>query len=279
MIDVIYPVLPEDEMICLTNGPVFNDLGATRNPPVAGGSAPSDGKPQGASQSALRTWTLTDGRTIEAELSNAVSFDDSVKLIDSNGREQKVPPNLLSEADRKYIAISRVPELDVDFLKSLRNVLYSSKLESGNKVRDPELHASFGVRVKQVGTGVYDHELKAEFFAVGRQIFADRYMVLARESVTFRLTRENERNFEYESKREVPLRDFYLNASYGHYGEKYHGYMVLVTDELGRLVAHEESPDWLFDHKEDMMKLHAGNYFDKECVRRPPIRPASIIRY
>ena len=101
-------------------------------------------------------------------------------------------------------------------------------------------------------------------------------MVLASEIVPFRLTRENERKFEYVSDRWTPLRDFYL-GTYAQRGEKYHGYLILIRNELGHVVAHEESPDWLFDHIDNMMKLQPGNYFDNQCVRRPPIRPEPVV--
>ncbi|MBN2786421.1 MAG: hypothetical protein JXR25_16495 [Pontiellaceae bacterium] len=271
IIDAIYPFLPEDEMICLTNGPVFNDFGNDRktafNPHAVREEDPCD----------MRTWTLTNGTTIQAELSGAVSFDETVKLIDPSGKELTIQSKQLSEADLEYIDIRNVPKLDIDFLKSMENILYSSRIAEGDNVRDPELRASFGVRVKQVGTGNYSHELKAEFFAIGRQVFADRYILLAHESVPFRIDRESGKRFEFYSKREVPLRELYLNSSYGHYGEKYHGYIVLVSDELGRLVAHRESSIWLFDHLENLKQLKVGNYLDQTCIRRYPVRPASLI--
>jgi len=223
-----------------------------------------------------RTWTLLNGTTFEASLFEGVSFDDRVRLIDPQGKELRVPFGQLSEDDQKYIDITRVPELDIDFLKSFRQVLYSSKVAAyAGSVRDPELRASFGVRVKQVGSGDYDHELRAEFFAVGRQIYADCYMLLAREEVAFRLTRKNDKRFEYKSTKEVPMRDFYMR-NFAHRGEKYHGYVVLVTDELGRLVAHEESSNWLINNGDNLKKLRVGNYFGQDCVRCDAVRPEPL---
>ena len=225
----------------------------------------------------VRTWTLVDGRSFEAALSDRVSFDGDVKLIDPQGKELSVPPERLSESDLEYIDIMRVPELDIDIMRSLRQVLYSSKLANyASMVRDPEIKASFGVRVKQLGSGDYDHELHVEFFVVGRQVYADCYMLLARETVSFRLTRENQKRFEYESPTEVPIRDFYMRE-FAHRGEKYHGYLVLVTDELGRVVAHEESCNWLLDNMENLKKIRVGNYFGQDCIRREAARPEPLI--
>lgn len=225
----------------------------------------------------MRAWVLADGRTFEAELSGAVSFDDNVKMIDAEGNELKVPFDQLSPDDRNYIDIKRVPKLDIDMLRSLPQVHFSSKVSQRlNEVRDPEIRASFGVRVKQVGTGTYDHELTAEIFVIGKQVFADRYILLMRESVPFRLNKGNGQRFEYESKKVIPLRDFYIGNNIARRGEKYHGYIILVTDELGHLVTHEESSKWLIDNVDNLKQLKAGNYLDQKCLRRYPARPDPV---
>ena len=232
------------------------------------------------SHAELRTWTLTNGQTLKAELSRQDRpGGDNVKLVDADGENISVPLDKLSPADQEYVDIARVPAIDVDLLRELRQVHFSSKVAAQTSdVREPEIRAQFGVRVKQTGFGTYKHELKAEIFAIGRQIYADCYMVLARESVSFRLSKENDKRFEYMSDRWAPLRDLYLGVGqFARRGEKYHGYLILVTDELGRLVAHEESPDWLFDYRENMMKLKPGNYFDNHCIRRSPVRPDPIV--
>jgi hypothetical protein len=270
LLDVIYPFLAENEMVCMTNGPVFNDFGGSR---VAASPDKISEETEKEAPSGMRTWMLNDGRTIRAEMSDAVSFDDNVPLIDAAGALLKVPYSRLSPADREFIDISRVPELDIDILKSLRQVQFSSKVATySHLVRDPEIRASFGVRVKQVGSGSYDHQLTAEIFAIGRQIYADRYLLIARDSVSFKLTRDNDRRFEYMSSQVYPLRDIYI-GDYARRGEKYYGYIILVTDELGRLVAHEESSEWLIENVDNLRKLKVGNYLDQECNRRYPIRP------
>jgi hypothetical protein len=275
-LDVIYAFLAKEEMICMTNGPIFNDLSQAKAPQP---DKTSDGEAAHSEQTErldLHSWTLLDGRTFDAKLSDAVSFDSSIPLINTAGETVKVPYSQLSPADREFIDISRVPKLDVDILKSLKKVHFSSKLATKDSlVRQPELRASFGVRVKQVGSGSYDHELTAEFFAIGKQIFANRYLVLDRDSVSFKLNRDNDRRIDYVNNREYPLRDMYV-GTYTRYGEKYFGYLVLVTDELGRVVAHEESNGWLFDHYEKILQLQIGNYLDNEGNRRYPIRPDPI---
>jgi hypothetical protein len=273
LIDIIYPALGEDEMVCLTNGPVFNDIGVVARRSSADRAALATAADE---QDGMRTWSLVDGRTFQAEYANRVSFDENIIFEDANGDELRIAMDQLSREDREYLDIIRVPKLEVDLLRKLPQVMFSSKTaENHRDYRDPEIRARFGVRVKQVGSGTYPHQLTAEVFAIGRQIYADRYIVLARETVPFHLTRENDRTFEYVSDRWVPLRDYHLRT-FAHRGEKYHGYQVIIRDTFGNVVAHEESPDWLFDNLDNLIHLQPGNHFDKHCVRQPPIRPEPV---
>lgn len=230
----------------------------------------------------MRTWTFKDGRTIEAEIAEGIRGITSVKLQTTDGRKIEVPLDQLSQEDLEYIELSHPPKLDIDILKSFRQTLYSGKLSKwAADVRPPEIHASFGIRVKQLSTENYDYPLTAEVFAIGRQIYADRYILLHRESWTFRLTKENKRRFEAESKQRVILRDFilrdwYNQGGYARRGEKFHGYIIIVTDERGEIIAHEESSNWLYNNLDNLKKLSSGNYMDQTCARRYPIRPESI---
>ena len=127
------------------------------------------------SDAELRTWTMADGRTFDAELSRRDGSDrDNVKLVDAEGKEISIPLDQFSPLDQDYVEITRVPDIDIDLLRKLPQVHFSSKAsERTYESRDPEIRARFGVRVKQTGSGMYNHELTAEFFAIGRQIYAD----------------------------------------------------------------------------------------------------------
>ena len=226
-----------------------------------------------AARAERHTWRRVDGASYEAELSNRVTFDDSIILVDAEGQEHRIPLDQLCPEDRVRVDILRVPPLDIDILRSLKQVHYSSMIS--RQTRPSELLASFGVRIKQRGSGDYRHELTAEYFAIGRQIVDDRYILLARETVAFRLTEENKRRFEYESKIVVPLQDFYLR-DFARRGEKYYAYLILVRNEYGQIIAHEESANWLYENHENLQKLRMGNYMDKQCIRRYPVRPKAV---
>lgn len=230
----------------------------------------------------MRTWKLKDGRTFEAEIAAGIQRGTSVKLLLVNGRKVEMPLDQLSDADREYVELSRPPKLDIEVIKNLKKINYAGQLTKWSAdVRPAETHAIFGVQVKQVGSGDYTHELKAELFAIGQQIFARRFMILDRESWTFRLTEANKKEFEKRSKRNVILRDYQLwdyydQQGYARRGEKYFGYIIVVTDERGEIVAHQESHKWLYEHIDNLMQLSVGNYMDETCTRQYPIRPGTI---
>lgn len=230
----------------------------------------------------VRTWKLIDGRTFEAEIAAGIQSAGTVKLLLANGRKVEIELDQLSAEDRNYIELSRPPKLDIDIIKNLNKVNYSGQLSLfPSDVRDPEIHATFGVRIKQVSSADYTHKLKAELFAVGQQIFARRFKILDRTSWTFRLTAENKKEFEARSKRNVVMRDFYLKdyydqSGYARRGEKYFGYIIVVTDESGKIVAHRESNQWLYDGWDNLQKLAVGNYMDETCTRQYPIRPDTM---
>jgi hypothetical protein len=63
----------------------------------------------------------------------------------------------------------------------------------------------------------------------------------------------------------LPL-EFTLDPN--HYGQKYIGYIVLVFDQRGEVIAQRSSKNWLFEHRDELRKLPRGAFFDNTCTRR-----------
>jgi len=283
-LDAIYEWLPKDEMICLTNGPVFNDFLENKATVHKTDSTPADRKaPAGSGQAEMRTWTLVDGSTFEAEVMSLADFGKGIGMRRADGKEFKIPQDQLSKNDQDYIALQRL-ELDIDFSEHLDQKLFSSKLARQDRdVRDPELRATFGFRIKQTSNVPVDDELIAEFYAIGKQIArGDRYILLARGKVPFRLTKENGRRFEYRmpAGEYAPLRDIYLEdgkqRSFGRRGRKYKGYLVTVSDKHGNIIAYRTPNKWLYENLDNLQKLPTGSFMDDECKQKYPIRPEPL---
>jgi len=304
-LDIIYNGLPVEE-ICLTNGPVFRDYDisskatspkreepVTVDPPASRhevrlAKASSEAAiPQPVTpeptvkadpESALRTWTLVDGRTIVAEFVN--TFGGKVVLKNAKGKTYKIPPGKLSAGDLEYAELARPPVFNINFLKNFDQKRFSGGFYDvsiyGRPMwaRPPESRGFFGVQFKQTSVGEYNHELQAEIFAIGKQRsrLGARYILLDHQKTAFTPSKEDQRFYEFRSKREVVLTN-YVNEYDTAFGEKYAGYLVTVTDERGEVIAVESSNKWLYRNLKNLKKLSVGNYMDKTCIRAFPTRP------
>ena len=140
--------------------------------------------------------------------------------------------------------------------------------------RPPESRGFYGVRLKQTSAGKYNHELQVELFAIGKQRSRPRakYILLDHQQTTFNPAEEDQRIYEFRSKREVVLTN-YVDEYGTPFGEEYAGYLVTVTDARGEVIAVESSNKWLYGNLENLKRLSVGNYMDKTCTRAFPTSP------
>ncbi|MEN8255023.1 MAG: hypothetical protein ABFR33_06090, partial [Verrucomicrobiota bacterium] len=149
---------------CVTNGPVFCDYDAS-------GKSMAVSEPEESATShvppptfhtpkpALRTWTRTDGKTLEAEFVTVIG--DKAVLTDKRGRQRKIPLIQLSIEDRTFIELAQPPEFNIDFSKqSSKQSLDSSPWIEWELPRI--LDYVFSAKLKQTSAGEYNHELKVE---------------------------------------------------------------------------------------------------------------------
>ena len=282
-LDLVCKELPDEE-VDLFNGPIFNDYTTTppkADPPESPESAPRESPPSVGKPDDLgmRAWTLADGRSFEAEFVNIIGDKAVFKL--SNRKTSRLPLEDLSAEARLFIELSRPPKLDMDFTRNGQQVTFTERNPYAVDwwERPAEQHVYFGLRVKQTSSGSYDHELHAEMFAVGIQRTNPdkQYLLLDRQSTSFILTKENGRSFEFKSDHKAVLTNFIiLNETRG---EKYFGYLIVIRDERGEIIATSASNDWLLEGRENLEKLKVGNYFGKDCIRSYPARPRPVRQY
>jgi len=268
-LDLFYRELYEDEMVCLTNGPVFCDydssfkvVAARQEPPAA--ELPAADEPEVG----MRTWTLADSRTLEAEFINI--FGGRVVLKNAKGKICKIPKAQLSAADMEYAELSKPPVVDINFLNNFKYVEFSGGFYDIWS-RPSEEWGHCGFQLKQTSAGEYNHELKAEMFVVGKQWRRGKYILLDRQQTTFNPAEQEQRFYEFRSPKKivVALREYYGAA----FGEKYYGYLITVTDARGKIVAMKSSHKWLPQTLENLEELSVGNFFDETGVRTYPDRP------
>ena len=265
--DQIYETLIAGES-AITNGPVFCDFSSKggsfrKEEPHA---EPAPGNPE---QEGLRIWTHRGGKTLEAEWVSLMG--DKVVLKTAKGKQLKFALNQLSDADREHIELANPPEFNLSFTKqSSQRIIETTPYlnESAPQIFD----WTFGAKVKQRGARPYHHTLKVELFSVGQQYLDDdKFILLDRQTTTFIPTRENQRSCLFKSPRVVEMKKYDLHDQT--HGRKYKGYLILVSDERGRIIQYATSNTWLYEKREPLMNIPVGRFFDKTGLRVHPTGP------
>ena len=264
-------------LVNLTNGPVFSDYdtsGATVSQAAeAAGKSPAEpAPPEELDEHAMRSWTGTDGQTMEARFVTVIG--DKAVLQDSRKRQRKIPLARLSGEDREFIELAQPPKFNIDFSKQSSQRMIGLSPETDPNWPVPRvLDYVFSATLKQTSAGEYNHKLTVEFFAIGEEVDGDNYILLDRQKSSFVPTKENRRSFSFRGD-PVTLMVWRLWAGATQLrGEKYGGYLVTVTDERGKIVQYATPYNWIFDQLENLKKIPIGKHFNKECIRVFPPRP------
>ncbi len=225
----------------------------------------------GAIQAEMRTWTSSDGKTFEAEYVS--SSGDKMILKDARGKIKKIPRAQLSPEDIAYIELSNPPEFKVDFFQQSNQLII--KMPPSNyfaQLPPPKiLNYVFGAKIKQISSKKYNHTLRIEFFAIGTEVWGNKFILFDRQESAFTPGKENDRSHKFSSEKTIRTIQYDLRGASR--GRKYHGNLVTVKDERGEIIAYSASNSWLYDNIENLKQLPLGAYFDKTCTRTYPTSP------
>jgi len=268
VLDLIYKEQPDGEL-CLTNGPVFCDYDISAGTRAAPALEPAPPEPR--FETGIRTWTFLDGRTVKAEFVTLIG--GKVALKNAAGKIRKMPFEQLSREDQTYVELARPPVFNINFVKDLKHKSFHGGFYDIWH-RRPEEWGHYGVSFKQTSVGEYNHDLHVEIFVVGKQFSRSnaKYLLLDHQKTTFNPAQEEQRFYEFRSPRRVELLH-YVDWFGAPRGEEYAGYLVLITDKRGKVIAVESSTNWLYENMERLKSLSVGNYMDKTCARVFPARP------
>ena len=174
----------------------------------------------------------------------------------------------LSHNDNEYIELTNPPEL----LVSLANTVSPrSSIVDGKRIGATIGYTyAFTGKVKQTSVRTYNHELHVEYFAVGKEIHGDKYILLDRQESYFTPGKENERSHQFSGP-PVEVPDFVLDSR--HRGLKYTHFLVVVTDSRGSIIKYNTSAKWLYENLENLREMLVGRFMDKTCTRVPPTGP------
>ncbi len=171
------------------------------------------------------------------------------------------------------MSLENPPKFKIEFARASKQYRWSIKRESLDLDRLPgAFDYVFTAKIKQDSAGSYPHELKVEFFAIGEEIDGNNYILLDRRESTFVPSEQPRSEYHTFSGRKVRLYDYEFRED-GRRGQRYGGYLVVVTDSRGKIIEHKSSYNWLFEKREELAKLGLMNHFDKTCTRVHPPRP------
>ncbi len=275
LIETIHSDLVPGE-VSVTDGPVFCDYDSASRTTTKEADKIEPSISDDSTEDTTRMWAGTDGKTLAAEFVTVIG--NKAVLKDARGRQRKIPLAQLSDEDRLFIELAQPPKFNIDFSKkSSQQFFKESPFLAGYVPK--HLDYIFSARLKQTSAGVYNHELKVEFFAIGEEIDGDNYILFDRQESHFTPAEENGISHTF-SGGTIPVREKTIPGYGGVFGQrrgdKYGGYLVVVTDSRGKVVDHGASHKWLIGLLDNLRELPVGRHFDKTGARVGPPRPDPI---
>ena len=252
----------------VTNGPVFsvatgpqeltNAVGQVElSSPVVRGDSKGSG---------MRSWTADSGQTLEAEFVKFVG--EIVILEDSNGKQRKIPLDRFSAEDRDYIELAYLLKLEVDFIQESVPIsgLEGRRNPYVEEKRLPDFYEHvFRIELKQTSSKKCNRELQIEFYVIADEREGNRFFLLDRKEGPFVPSKSYAQAFSTKAVT-IPSDDLYSDAR----DEDSFGYLVVFSDEQGKVIQHASSNEWLFENLENLRQLPVGAYMDKTCTRTLP---------
>ncbi|MDZ8120510.1 hypothetical protein [Pontiella agarivorans] len=267
--------------ISLTNGPVFNDFASNASEQNEASPLSDDSTVEMVSAetvepaipekiSKLRSWSTSGGGVLEAEY--VTRMGDKVVLKDAKGKQRKIALSMLSAEDLNYIELCNPPDLQVSVSNKEDPVFAYS---DGVKDEVVGYDAVYTGKIRKKSPKAYPHELTAEFYAIGVQNYADTYLLLDRQESTFVLD-ENQKEYNFSGNtvhlRKIEPREW-ESADFTVRGEKDYGYLIVVKDKRGEIIAKKATAGWIEDAYEKLKDFPVGRYLNEQGERVFPEGP------
>ncbi|MDZ8120337.1 SHD1 domain-containing protein [Pontiella agarivorans] len=217
----------------------------------------------------VHVWTLKHGKTVEAEYVALAAGEVTLKTV--RGRIRKVPLAGLCKEDRRYIELLNPPRLDLELGKTSDQRVYPPTYNESELPR--QTIYTFTARVKQLSGRPYHRPLTLEFFNIGEENNGDKNILYSYQKESFTL---NGNGSEFTvSTQEIPVTAY---VSYGQRrGESYSGYMMVVKDERGEIIASKATRNEWLEIADKLCDLPVGRTFDPETGERCwPTRPSKF---
>jgi len=271
-VEIIFADLNDDHY-AVTNGPVFSDYWDGEKVPVAKESSELEQTKavQVPKVGGMRAWTLKSGKRVEGEF--MMRMGDKALVKTPRGKQEKLLIRDLSQEDRDYLELANPPPLKLSLQKEASRFRFPDVISGAE---NPVLtYLTLGVKIDQLSNTPYTRTLKVELFSIAAEIDGNNYVLLDRQEGTFSLSKENGKSFIFTGKR-AEMRN-YRDWDGNRRGRKFKGYMAVVTDERGVIIAKSMSSDWFFDILEPLRAFPLAKHFDKTGQRVYPPRAKVIM--
>ncbi len=203
-----------------------------------------------------RVWTDNKGTTIEAE--HVRTLSDKVVLKKGDGSEMQVSLDTLSERDRRYAILQTPPRIDISVAaKTDRdNKGYSRGYGGGLQVQTETVDVE--VTLKKSSSQPYEAPLRAEVYVIGSPEQKDGYAILDKKTTRFNFLAEKDYEHDFSSGT-ITLKQV---ESGKQSGVEYKGYLVVVRDKTGDVIAMKCSKLEFEKNAEALLAGEKGTLFD-----------------
>lgn len=216
-----------------------------------------------AAHAELRTWTDSRGNTIEAELLE--NMNGAVTLQREDGREAHISISNLSANDQKYVLVNSPPKINISVSEKTdrKNKGFTFEAEDSDYDRDVQVQttsSSYKVTLKRSGTIPYDRPIQAELYVIGHKKQDDSFIVLSKTVKKFTFNQgdvDDEFSFTSQATTTKNLQGGRLA------GTKYHGNLVVLVDDKGRVFNIKGSRSKMQEHAAFVRKLSEGTVVTK----------------
>ncbi len=178
----------------------------------------------------VRAWADKKGSVYKAEY--IIELFDKVTLRDMNGKEFRIPVEELSENDQKYLRVMVPPEIKIDFSK--KTDIAPKKYEIVSIISD-SLIISPVITVQKVSRRSFTSSLNLEVFLIAQAIENKAYILLSESDFKFLFGPESDSAKEFKPD-PVKVTEFVDDTHVDHRGEKYLGYLIVISDARGNVV-------------------------------------------
>lgn len=213
----------------------------------------------GSAGAQVRTFTSTDGRTLDGSVLKVAGDAAVLKL--TAGRSVTVPFDLLIEADREYLrewakkeAMNRIPRVDVSIASNKRD----TNVQQGYDDRRGSVQ--FEIEITNEERNFPIEGATATLVVFGQYLYQeDTLLVIQRtefKDIEIEFT-DTKRLHAEEVRYEYDKRDYT-------HGVKYDGYLFVFRNSLGKMIDISGSSSRVESDHEAILKLKEGEYCDEQ---------------